>query len=363
MRQAPEMRIAHAIFLVFLLVNLPFSVWAQGRDLIGVSAPLSGPAAAWGIDLKNVLIFANEKLTGGKYEFVFEDDKCSPKEAVTIASKFTGTEGMKSVFIVCGAATIAAAPVYDRAHVLLMAPLATPSSISSAGLYVFRTGLNDAVAAAVLARRIGAKFRNVGVLTEQNDYSVGFLSDFTKAAAASGMEVHNEDFQSSDTDFRGQLLRIRGRHPEALFINSNTERLFALVLRQAKEMKLESAVFGAYLPGSDTFLGMAGDDAEGITFVDFPSAEMLTDEGRELYREFVLRYGRLKSWEFAFPAAFEAFRAVHAAMSGSVSPLDFLGSHKFHGIIGEYAFDSNGDITGVLPVIRTIRDGRTHLSE
>ena len=51
---------------------------------LAVSAPLSGGGSAWGNDVKNVLLFANEKLAGGRYHFVFEDDRCDPKIALSV---------------------------------------------------------------------------------------------------------------------------------------------------------------------------------------------------------------------------------------------------------------------------------------
>jgi hypothetical protein len=39
---------------------------------LGVSLPLSGNGANWGADVRNSLIFANEKLGDGSIKFVFE---------------------------------------------------------------------------------------------------------------------------------------------------------------------------------------------------------------------------------------------------------------------------------------------------
>ena len=348
------------LIIAFTLQLFPNTVQADSDMKIGVSAPLTGPAAAWGIDLKNVLIFANEKLAQSSYRFIFEDDKCSPKEAVSIAQKFTRVDKVQASFIVCGATTIASAPVYDRAGVVLMAPIATPTSISQAGDYIFRPGLSDAFATRKLAEHISKGHKKVGVLTEQNDYSVSFLKDFEKEARIWGLETLNEDFQSSDTDFKTQILRLKSKDIDALFINSNTERLYSIVLKQVRSLKIELPIFGAYLPGTSAFISLAGADANGIQFVDFPLAEQLISaEGRKLYEEYIERFGKPKSWDYAFPAVFEAFRALHTALQSGGSPKDFLYRTKFQGIFGPYSFDSNGDLVGLSHAMKVILDGKS----
>jgi len=139
--------------LCLAIMTLLFAgiVCAETRR-IGVSAPLSGPGARWGNDLKNVLMFANDKLADGKYSFVFEDDRCDPKTSISVARKLITLDHAKEVFVMCGQTTIATAKVYRDANVTVMATLATPSRISELG--VFRTGLSDSFAADKLASYI-----------------------------------------------------------------------------------------------------------------------------------------------------------------------------------------------------------------
>ena len=163
--------------LAMLLTGSPCA--ADSKVTLGVSAPLTGPAAAWGADLKNVITFANEKLADGKYTLRFEDDKCTPKEAVTVAHKLIQTDKVSGVFLVCGGTVLGSAPIYDRANVILMAPLATPPAISKAGEYVFRAGISDSHSARLLAETISRRFKSAGVFTELDEYSVAFLNELT----------------------------------------------------------------------------------------------------------------------------------------------------------------------------------------
>lgn len=352
-------RLITYILMLFLACTAAGTLLAEPRRL-GLSAPLSGGGAGWGNDVKNVLLFANEKLAAGKYSFVFEDDRCDPKTALSVARKFASIDRLKEVFVVCGQAVIAAAKAYRGAGITVMAPLATPSRISELG--VFRTSLNDALAARKLAEHIIKTHKSVSVLTEENDYPVSFLNDFLASAEVLGLVVSNENYLAEQTDFRPQLLRLKAGKASALFLNTQTEEALALILRQLKEIEYAPRLFGAYLPGSSNFLKIGATLAEGLSFVDFPGAsEMLTSDGQKLFQEFTARFGPLQGWSYAFPATFEAFRAVHLGIASGKPLAEHLKSTTFDGIIGSYTFSTHGDIVGPKHVLRIIRNGKSEL--
>ena len=327
---------------------------------LGLSAPLSGPGAGWGNDVKNVLLFANEKLAGGRYSLVFEDDRCDPKTALSAARKFISIDHVREVFVVCGQSVLSSAKTYREAGTTVMASLATPSRISELG--VFRTSLSDAAAADMLARYIAARHGSVAAITEDNEYSVSFFGDFARSSKALGLEASNETYIPEQQDFRAQLLRLKRKNVDAVFLNTQTEQALLTLVKQLKELKYSPKLYGAYLPGSAEFLKIGGASAEGLVFVDFPgAAELLSAQGRELYTEYLARFGPLHGWTFAFPATFEAFRAVHMAITSGEPVADYLRHTRFEGIFGSYSFDKRGDIVGPQQVLRVIHDGKSEL--
>lgn len=345
------------IFLLLILLFQTLFAMAESSKL-GLSAPLSGGGAAWGNDVMNVLIFANEKLADGKYSFVFEDDRCDPKTSLSVARKLTSVDHVKAAFIVCGQATLAATKAYREEGVVVMATLATPSGISGLGAY--RTSLNDAFATRKLAEEIAVHHKAVVVLTEENDYPVSFLKDFLQSARKLGVKVDNENYLPQQQDFRAQLLRMKKQNVQAVFLNTQTEETLANLLKQMKELSFSPSLYGAYLPGSEHFLKIGGKLAEGMRFVDFPGAEeLLTPEGKVLYAEYVSRFGPIQGWSFAFPATFEAFRAIHLAITSGSPIEEYLRETEFEGIIGEYSFDDQGDIIGPQHVIRLIKNAKS----
>ncbi len=340
-----------AILLCLILSILDAS--ADSR-VLGLSAPLSGGGAGWGNDVKNVLLFANEKLAQGRYRFVFEDDRCDPKTSLSVARKMISVDKVREVFIVCGQSVTSTAKVYTSAGVLVMASLATPSQIS--GMGVFRTSLSDEFATRKLAEYIAAHHRSIVVFTEENDYSVSFFRDFERNAKGRGLAVTNENYLPDKYDFKTQLLKFKKAKAEALFLNTQTEEALATIVKQLHEIDFAPALYGAYLPGSAGFLKLIGDKADGLIFVDFPGAsDLLTPEGDALYKEYVARFGPLQGWSFVFPATFEAFRAVHLGIESGKSIAPFLRATKFHGLFGDYSFDAHGDVVGPQHLLRIIR--------
>ena len=110
-----HMSIKEILFGACLFIIAPAFVLPEEPIKIGVSLPLTGPASTYGVELKKVITFANKKLANNKYELIFEDDKCSPKEAVTVAHKFIDLDKLKYVTgFACSGATVAAAPMGFR---------------------------------------------------------------------------------------------------------------------------------------------------------------------------------------------------------------------------------------------------------
>jgi branched-chain amino acid transport system substrate-binding protein len=348
-------------FKAAILITLAFGLGAlplAAQTLkIGVSAPLTGFGASWGQDVRNVVLFANNYLAHNQYQVLVEDDHCQGRDAVSIAHKFSDIDHVSFAFVNCSATALASLPIYKKAGISLMLPVASSSKISELAGNVLRTIPSDAQAAKALHDYVAARHENVGIISEQADYAQDFLEDFTKAEGNAPLKVYNQSFLPGESDFKPSLLKFAGLGVNAIFIDANSEQSFAAILRQYRQLGLKAALYGALIPGSKTFLEMAGNDAEGIVFVDFPTNSSLTSAGRELYAQFVEQYGPPRSWEIAFAATFEAFRVLHLAVQAGQPLKTFVQERAFQGIFGEYHFDERGDLIGLKPALRKIVKG------
>jgi branched-chain amino acid transport system substrate-binding protein len=348
--------------LCLAILSLLFIVNSQAEDRIkiGISTALTGNAASYGIDLKNSLLFANEKIAQNRYELIFEDDKCNGKDAVAVAHRFVDVLKLKyAAGFACSGTVLATARTYEKAGVIAMTMSASAADISQAGDFIFRTWPSDAGAARKLFYEIAANHKRLGVLSEQTDYAQGFLKSLQESNADKKIEIFNESYLTENTDFRSLILKLKQKNIDSLFINSQTEVTFLSALKQVKELGLAAQIYSAYWAGSSNFLGNAKDLSEGIVYVDLPAVkEAASLEGIKLFEEFQAKFGRMNGIELMFATAFEGFRALHQAIQSGQDTRKYLYTTRFHGLFGEWSFDQNGDIQGLEFVIKVVRQGK-----
>ena len=278
-----------------------------------------------------------------------------------MANKLISADEVEYVLgFACSGTVLAAAPVYERAKRVIIATSASSPKIADAGEYVFRTTPSDIVAARQLYQHISASRRHVVILSEESDYAQDLEQAFVASRDSdSKMKIVRETFLPGTSDFRTQLTRIRSSKPDALFLNTQTERSFVVLLRQLNEMSWSIPIYGAYWPASPTLLAQAGELANGIEFVDTPSLSgMLSEQGSKVFEEFVSKYPKPRSIESVFASSFEAFRVIDQAHRSGEDVKSYLLNAKFNGIFGPFEFDSQGEIVGISFAIKKIVDGK-----
>ena len=345
------------VLLAILFTASP--VAADDRVKIGLSTALTGDGATWGTDLKNAILFANKELTNDKYHIVIEDDRCVGKDAVAVAHKLINVDRVKYVFGNCSATVKSALPVYDRANVVVFAPIATSPDLSSGFSNIFRSAPSDGSNAALLFGHMQAHYKSIGVLTEEADYAQDLTRAFLKNNSHGRLTIHAEGFISENMDLRSILFKLREKKIEALFLNSNSERSFAAILKQIKQLKCDWQIYGSYFPASPTLRKLITDaEAEGVIFTDFPSFDdVLTSDGKKLVQKFESQYGKMNSWDMTLITAIEALRALDQALNSGTDVKKYLQSHQFAGVFGAYSFDKNGDLVGLQHELKQIRNG------
>ncbi len=351
------------IIVVFFLINFSTIVNADDKIPIGVSLPLSGDAAGYGTDIKNGIIFAAEKLGAGRYQLIIEDDQCSEKGAVTVAHKFVTLDKVKAVVgFGCSGAVLGSAPVYEKAKVLVIASSTGAPAITAAGDYIFRTIPSLTVAAEKLAEHVALSHKNIGIISEETAYGLGLKEAFLKSAAPKKVNVITEDFLPNTSDFRTQLIKLRGKGITALFVNSQSEAGLVMIVRQLKDLKWNPALYGVYYPGSPAYLEAFGSSGDGIVYADLPfNEQMLNQQGLKDYQEFLQKYGPPKSGEFNIILAYISFSVLDQAIRAKATDLkDYLYQHRFSGWVDDFSFDQNGDVQSekINFVLKTIKNGK-----
>ena len=264
-------------------------VLAIDKIKIGVSTPLTGDSATFGTDIKDFVTFANEVLGEGKYELIFEDDKCTSKDGVSVANKLIHIDRVHYVLgFGCSGTTLAAAPLYEKAKILSIVTFASSPKIRDAGDFMFRTFPSDSVAGITLGQYVAKHNKSVAVISAQSDYSQDLKDVFAKSLPNT-IQRSYEDFLPGTVDFRSTLLKIKSKSPEALFVNSQTEGEFTTIITQLQDLKWTPKLYGAYWPSSPAVLKNVAPQIEGITFVDTPSLDdLLNEEGKKLLGQYLI---------------------------------------------------------------------------
>ncbi|USN58877.1 MAG: ABC transporter substrate-binding protein [Candidatus Peribacteria bacterium] len=109
---------------------------------IGVLAPISGGAAAYGEDAVNAytqVVEAYNALNTPKIELVVEDSKCNGKDSVLAYNKLVNVDKVQAIAgATCSSATIPAAKITQTSKIPMISPTSSAPSISDIGPYIYR---------------------------------------------------------------------------------------------------------------------------------------------------------------------------------------------------------------------------------
>ena len=276
------------VVAVLVVVWLGISLFLNSNNTasstvkIGVIAPLSGDAAAYGQEAQKVLNYRLAEINaekGTKFELVYEDGKCTGSDAVNAFQKLTDIDGVKLIIGgLCSSETLGIVPLTKDGKALAVSPWSSNPAIEGASPYLFSTSYSDNAIGDTIANEM-SKFSKVAIITEQNDYNVGVKNVWEKKIAEypNAKVVSNEVFSKGASDFRSLLLKVKKTNPEAILLNPNAGTTAKNLLKQLAEMKdwkgykMYSQI--AYL--ADNTRTSVGNFANGMIIVDAPN---LTDQ-------------------------------------------------------------------------------------
>jgi branched-chain amino acid transport system substrate-binding protein len=369
--------LSKSIVITCLLILAAVPAWAQTIK-IGVAAPLTGPAASYGeniksgVDTKVAEINAAGGINGMQLQAVYFDELCDPKEAATVAPRIARDKDIVGVVgHVCSSAHLAALPTYVRMGLPIISPTATNVTIGDqnadrAGrIWSFRNVYLDDYQGYFLARYVKEilGLSRIAVFYENNDYGIGLKDAFVKEAGNVGLAiVGSEGYVKGTTDFAPQLTRLRGGNPDGLFISGYYNE-GALIAAQAGNLGMNVVKFGADGLDNVDYINLAGDAANN-TYMTVPFlAAAAPEAAREFIRTFEKTYKRDLDWMSA--NAYDAVGLLAAAVA-AVGPdrakiRDYLADintaeKAYVGVTGPTYFNAKGD-PAKMAFIKMVKDG------
>lgn len=247
---------------------------------IGFLGAKTGDVAIYGLNTLKGLNMAVEQinkdggLLGRQVQLVEEDNAGQKDQAINITNKLISQD--KVVAIVgdptTGITRVAGQIANSKKTVILSAG-STGTNVVEIGPYVFRDTLLDTIAAPATMKYIIQEkgWKNVALITSKNnDYSVSLSKIFTDAINANGGKIAIEEFiQDKDTDFSGQITKIKAVNPDVIvFSGYYTEG--ALIMKKAREVGIKAVMVGGDGLQGDDFMKLGGAAVEGsISYAGF----------------------------------------------------------------------------------------------
>jgi branched-chain amino acid transport system substrate-binding protein len=341
--------------LVFLGAGLQSSL-AQETIKLGAVQPLTGGASFFGQTVKGGLALGVEDINsrgginGKKLEIIFYDSTSKPPIAATLAQRLIYED---KVPVVIGSAssldTLAMMEVTEKSKFVLMVPSGASPLITGKGYkWVWRLALTDKLGAACLGKFIIQKpeWKRIAILYENTEYGrppSELVAGIIKQSSGKQL-VTMESYNRGDTDFHGQLLKIRGQNPDLLLTwGYYTEA--ALIARQVKEVALNVQLLGNQSLGQTEYLELAGPAANGVLYLSSTSSYYNPDPRMQAFgKRYVDRFNRIPTDSSidGYDGITVLAEVLRKAGTDPQKMQSALNTSTFKGIGGDIKFDATG---------------------
>ncbi|MCJ2122298.1 branched-chain amino acid ABC transporter substrate-binding protein [Methylobacterium sp. J-077] len=367
----------HSLALIIASLLFAAPAAAQAPVRIGLSAPLSGPDAAYGQGLRQGAeqAVADLNRAGGgrpKFALVQADDAGDARQAVAAAKKFTA-DGVRYVIGPFeSGAVAAAAPIYEEAGVVMVAPGATYAPLTGRGFGIlFRLAPSDAqqgrAAGSYLAKAFAG--RRIAILNDRSTYGRGLAEAVAARLKEAGTpEVLFDGFPRGTRDLSDLVGRLKAARVDAVYFGGLAPEAATLV------RALREAAIGTPLVASDgildpAFAASAGSAGEGTVMTLPPDPPRLPEPkggkapARSAEAESVAAsgYAAVEVLAQALERARAADPKTGRIPDGRKVAEALHGTQPVRTILGPVGFDERGDRTAgavTLRVWRRTPDGR-----
>ena len=182
---------------------------------IGVVAPLTGGAAAYGVSLVKSIELAHNDLGNNKskYILVVEDDASNPAQAATAAQKLANVDKVQAIITVTSAQEILLnlLPPSANSHVCICSDV----TIADNEFNFINSILPDEEATAWLKEASSRGVKTVAILS-QNQAGFNLLTDNVKKEAVNNgiTIVYDERFDPTIRDFKTGISKAKLKNPD-----------------------------------------------------------------------------------------------------------------------------------------------------
>jgi branched-chain amino acid transport system substrate-binding protein len=265
---------------------------------IGVIAPMTGPAAPWGLAMAEgaKILAADYNAQGGlkigtktyKVEIVALDDQYKAAEALSAYQRLVNRDGVKHIAIAAGVSTLAIKPQSQDDDVIVMTAGYVASLLDPKAKNMYRMwGIPADYYPPIYSwLKDNTKERRIAVLNPDDESSRETSALTQKLLKQNGYTIVNfELYEKSVRDFLPVLTKVVNAQPEIIDLGATAPATAALMIRQVRELGFKGPIF---IPGSSAWReildGAGSAAAEGVINMVY------VDPSNEAYRSFAAKY-------------------------------------------------------------------------
>ncbi|MBR0554655.1 branched-chain amino acid ABC transporter substrate-binding protein [Ciceribacter sp. L1K23] len=338
---------------------------------IGMVAPLTGPLAAIGAQIKNGTETAIEEINkkggvnGEQLVLKVTDDAGEPKQGVSAANQLVG-EGIRFVVgPVTSGVSVPASAVFAENGVLMVTPTATSPELTAQGFStVFRTCGRDDQQGEVAAKYVldTYKDKKVAILNDKGQYGKGLADAFKVSLNAGGVtEVFNDALNAGDKDFGALVTRLKSEGVEVLYFGGYHPEA-GLLARQMKDAGMSVQLIAGDGLSNSEYVTTGGDAANGTIYTN--AADALKSADSKAAADALTAKGiPAEAFTLNAYAAVEVI-AAGIAKAGSAEDAEAVAAALKSGeaiptAIGAVTYGETGDLTSQSFAVYKWEDGKT----
>nr|WP_299499738.1 branched-chain amino acid ABC transporter substrate-binding protein [uncultured Rhizobium sp.] len=330
---------------------------ARADITIGLMAPLTGPLAAIGAQIKNGTETAIEEINkkggvnGEQLILKVADDAGEPKQGVSAANQLIGEDIRFVVGPVTSGVAVPASSVFAENGTLMVTPTATAPDLTARGLTtVLRTCGRDDQQAEVAAKYVLANFKDkkIAILNDKGQYGKGLADAFKLSLNAGGItEVFNDALTAGDKDFSALISRLKAENVDVIYFGGYHPEA-GLLVRQMQDVGLKAQLIAGDGLSNNEYINVGGPAAEGTIYTN--AADALKNEDSKAAAAALTAKGiPAEAFTLNAYAAVEVI-AAGIARAGSADDAEAVATALKSGeeiptAIGKLTYGETGDLT------------------
>ncbi|MBU0635940.1 ABC transporter substrate-binding protein [Candidatus Micrarchaeota archaeon] len=354
------------LFQIVLIVSLLFVAMgciAQDQSVIkiGYTGPLTGEVAIAGQENVRGVQLAIDKINddgginGKMLELAVKDDMFNTKEAVTQYHQLVYVENVDFITTATYGGFLAWAEQAEQNNVILLETLDTSNELAGLGKNSFAVGIYDEGIGYAIANYLNEnEIDEVGLIFNIEDPFLGLV--YLAFSERFNGTVEKEEYLFSTSDFRTILEKLKKYDYIVLLGFEENGR----IVRQAKEMEVNSQFIGIDTMASQDFIQNTGNNHEGLLFT-YWEGNKDNSIYKELINKYKEKYGAEPENNLFLAVGYDAMLSLGETLKSCGEELDCIKNQlsgiNISGATGQIIMDDDHITRSVRERIYTYKDG------